>query len=1038
MRARGVVQSASLWMRGATRHFNSGDLEDGNASKGLTGGLGDGSGDWRIELVTDLDIEPSAYIRTPDGFLTAMHAVARADDLGGASVHRVPIFNPGRNPNQVSWLRVANLTGQTVAAGIEARDDAGQMAPEGLVLLPLLPYEARTISARQLESGDFGFGGRLGAGTGKWQLFVVTDAAIEVVSLLQSPTDHLSNLSTMPRDIGADRDFEVVAEGPSIVRPLQTIHLTVPDGLGESNYTVLMDLSGTGAFAADETIEAQGLSTSDDHILFASPLAQMLSEANSLNRLAVQVRRETDQALSGILQFTIADISIAAELPGFSTTLLEVVLKSIYTSSGDPLLTLEAASMHPGSWMYSARQLGLDTASADVQAEAVLQSLFDMPVTEVAPDPRAPASAAVPRSGHVSRASTGAFDTRTSEGETSLACKAVDLASNQGALCNRVTNAVACAREYNEIYDAAAGRGGVDDFNDMTLCIGNAFRDFSLRDAARNSLKNAVGGAVGAMFKKGATVLARSLSRKGEKAIEVAGDAVAAYNNLVPVLKLAQSESGDGGSGGSDSSRHYVRNESGELDPTSRGRSSSFDNLRTVGETMSQLSADHITQAERDFGEVELDDSEREGFWSIVNQADHQRSDAEAIGRREDVYTGGANPIDAIRDDPALSRSVASGCEAGYEEFVVDENTSTCVFHSLVEDNCYAGSRRSIEVNLGNSDACLYYSLDFIQPGDSCRQNYARVFLRGRWTCRWAELSVDQPHVYTVNKGHGADTPEGPETIPPGEPNAVAGSPHTISAPEGLSATGYTVNNVPAPPGNPPSPPSPGQAGDGCDGDRDSGGNRIGRWVCVYSGRVSFDTYQAGTLHGPSGSYDSQGRPDGSFGSYENGNRAGVWSYFSAYSGRVSFDTYRAGTLHGSSGSYDSQGRPDGSFGSYENGDRNGVWLYFSAYSGRVSFDTYRAGTLHGPSGSYDSQGRPDGSFGNYENGDRNGVWFYFSAYSGRVSFDTYQAGTLHGPTGAFNAEGERDGSFGSYANGSRTGTWTYYDDGVPTGTTDY
>ena len=40
--------------------------------------------------------------------------------------------------------------------------------------------------------------------------------------------------------------FEVVADGSAIVRPLETIHLTVPGGLGDSDYTVLMDLSGTG------------------------------------------------------------------------------------------------------------------------------------------------------------------------------------------------------------------------------------------------------------------------------------------------------------------------------------------------------------------------------------------------------------------------------------------------------------------------------------------------------------------------------------------------------------------------------------------------------------------------------------------------------------------------------------------------------------------------------------------------------------------------------------------------------------------------
>ena len=33
-----------------TVHFNSGDLEDGNPDKGLTEGIGEGQGDWRLRL----------------------------------------------------------------------------------------------------------------------------------------------------------------------------------------------------------------------------------------------------------------------------------------------------------------------------------------------------------------------------------------------------------------------------------------------------------------------------------------------------------------------------------------------------------------------------------------------------------------------------------------------------------------------------------------------------------------------------------------------------------------------------------------------------------------------------------------------------------------------------------------------------------------------------------------------------------------------------------------------------------------------------
>ena len=54
------------------RHFNSEDLELGNADKGLTGATGPGTGAWRLVVESDeVDVEALAYARAADGFLTA-------------------------------------------------------------------------------------------------------------------------------------------------------------------------------------------------------------------------------------------------------------------------------------------------------------------------------------------------------------------------------------------------------------------------------------------------------------------------------------------------------------------------------------------------------------------------------------------------------------------------------------------------------------------------------------------------------------------------------------------------------------------------------------------------------------------------------------------------------------------------------------------------------------------------------------------------------------------------------------------------------
>lgn len=194
-----------------TRHFNSRDLEVGNQSKGLSGSLGNGTGHWRLRLETDLDIEPAAYIRTPDGFLSSVHDVVRTADLGNGTEHLVSFFNPGANRNQRSWLRLVNLTDDSVGVTIQGRDDMAQAASGGEVRLTLSAGEARRITAQQLESGAAGFTGRLGHGSGKWQLSVTADDSILVMSLLQSPTGHLTNLST---SLGASGEANT---GPELV-----------------------------------------------------------------------------------------------------------------------------------------------------------------------------------------------------------------------------------------------------------------------------------------------------------------------------------------------------------------------------------------------------------------------------------------------------------------------------------------------------------------------------------------------------------------------------------------------------------------------------------------------------------------------------------------------------------------------------------------------------------------------------------------------------------------------------------------------------
>ena len=176
-----------------TRPFNSQDLEQGNAGKGLSGGIGPGMGDWRLEFESELDIEVAAYIRTEDGFLTAMHDLVIFEDRTGA--HHVPVFNPASNTSQRSRLRLINADAdRSVNVTIIGYDDAGEEG-QASVELRLLPGTVRTLDAPQLENGDSNLTGRLGDGAGKWRLFIEADGEIHVVNLLDSVSGDLTNLS---------------------------------------------------------------------------------------------------------------------------------------------------------------------------------------------------------------------------------------------------------------------------------------------------------------------------------------------------------------------------------------------------------------------------------------------------------------------------------------------------------------------------------------------------------------------------------------------------------------------------------------------------------------------------------------------------------------------------------------------------------------------------------------------------------------------------------------------------------------------------
>ena len=182
----------------AAAHFNSWDLQFGNESKGLSGGIGHqhGGGDWRLELQSDLDLEALAYVRTEDGFVTGVHDLA----AGVEGLVEVPFLNPARNTDQQSRLRLVNTGEHDAVVTISGWDDVGSAPSYGTVRVTVRAGRSRTITARELETGATGLRGRFGDGIGKWRLSIASDRPIEVMSLLRDMSGNLSNLSSA--DVG--------------------------------------------------------------------------------------------------------------------------------------------------------------------------------------------------------------------------------------------------------------------------------------------------------------------------------------------------------------------------------------------------------------------------------------------------------------------------------------------------------------------------------------------------------------------------------------------------------------------------------------------------------------------------------------------------------------------------------------------------------------------------------------------------------------------------------------------------------------------
>ena len=180
----------------ASGQFDSSDLEQGNAAKGLTGSTGPGEGDWWLELSSASDIELVSYVDTASGPLSALRGTSGVETESGMRYEALLWGESGE-------VRLLNAGRELAEVRLSGVDDAGSSG--GAAELTLAPWSARTLTATALAEGE-----ALGAGSGSWRLRLEADRELDVLSLVRGSGGMLSDVSRRGRPAGAPPRTEVI------------------------------------------------------------------------------------------------------------------------------------------------------------------------------------------------------------------------------------------------------------------------------------------------------------------------------------------------------------------------------------------------------------------------------------------------------------------------------------------------------------------------------------------------------------------------------------------------------------------------------------------------------------------------------------------------------------------------------------------------------------------------------------------------------------------------------------------------------------
>ncbi len=278
--------------------------------------------------------------------------------LTAAQAATISFFQPVDTSGRVGYLGLYNRSTSSATVTITAKDDTGATAPGGSMTVALLAGAARVLSSANLESGVAGstsVTGRLGDGTGYWQLDVSSSADVAVQNFLSSTNGGLTETSTaattdangdyivhwFPSPGGASWSGKLRIANPSSTSNAITITATDVNGNAVSG-SARITLGGNKSVE----ITAQDLATGN----LAKEITGSLSTSTNIWRLNID-------ANGALNTFAVAD-SASGDLANLSAFI------SARTSAAATGTASTAGVACPFSQTFAVASLGLTSSSS--------------------------------------------------------------------------------------------------------------------------------------------------------------------------------------------------------------------------------------------------------------------------------------------------------------------------------------------------------------------------------------------------------------------------------------------------------------------------------------------------------------------------------------------------------------------------------------------------------------------------------------------------------------------------------------------------